>query len=176
MGASGYRSSQVFEILKRVVSKVVEKENLPRVRYGVVLFGQEAQTVVNLNDFTDKSKLLSIISQMSQPQAGPNYEKGILKALGMFTEQGKPNAERTIMLLTNSRTNASPIEMAAIKNQLLTTRSRLIVVDVDNVGENVRSVAPNDEDIVRVSSSDNPDGITKDITNVIVKGEIPVTK
>jgi hypothetical protein len=62
--------------------------------------------------------------------------------------------------------------MAAIKNQLSRTRTRLIVVDIDGVGENVRGVAPNDDDIVRVSSRDNPDQITTDVTVVFVKGKL----
>ena len=172
MGASGASSSQIFGVSRQVVNKVIDKESLPRVRYGVVLYGQDAYTVVNLDDLPDKSKLMGFISQITRPQAGRNYEKGILKALEIFAEQGKPNAERTIMLFTNSRSNASPTEMAAIKNQLSRTRTRLIVVDIDGVGENVRDVAPNDEDIVRVSSMDNPDQITTDVTVVFVKGKL----
>jgi secreted protein with Ig-like and vWFA domain len=171
VGASGASSTRIFEMCRQVMNKVIEGESLPRVRYGVVLYGQDAYTGVNLDDFSDKSKLIGFISQITQPQAGQNYEKGILKALEIFTEQGSPNAERAIILLTNSKSNASPTEMAAIKNQLSQTRTRLIVVNIDGVGENVRDVAPNDEDIVPVSSRDYPDRITKDVTNVIVKGK-----
>ena len=154
------------------MKKIIEEESLPRVRYGVVLYGQDAQTVVNLNEFPEKSTLIQFISQITPPQSGRNYENGILKALEMFTEQGNVKAERTIMLFTNSRSNASPAEMAAIKNQLSRTRTRLIVVDIDGDGEHVRGVAPNNEDIVRVSSRDNTGRITYDIINVAVRGKI----
>jgi uncharacterized protein YfkK (UPF0435 family) len=173
MGASGASSRQIFELSRQVVKKIIEEESLPRVRYGVVLYGQESHTVVNLDDFPERSSLIDYISQMNQPQAGRSYENGILKALEVFTEQGNPNAERTIMLFTNSRSNASPTEMAAIKDQLLRTRTRLIVVDIGGDGENVRGVAPNDQDIIRVSATDSSWHIVQVINNVVVKGKIP---
>ena len=174
IGASGFSRSQIFQKSQQVVNKVIESESLPRVRYGVVLYDQDAYTVVNLDDFQEKSRLMGFISQITQPRAGQNYEKGILKALEMFTEEGKPSARRTIMLFTNSRSPASQNELEAIRSQLSRTRTRLIVVDIDGRGGNVRDVAPNAEDIVRVASWDNPDVITADVTSVLVKGKILV--
>ena len=174
IGASGFSRSQIFQKSQQVVNKVIEGESLPRVRYGVVLYDQDAYTVVNLDDFQEKSRLMGFISQITEPQAGQNYEKGILKALEMFTEEGKPSARRTIMLFTNSRSPASQNELEAIRSQLSRTRTRLIVVDIDGRGGNVRDVAPNAEDIVRVASWDNPDVITVDVTSVLVKGKILV--
>lgn len=173
-GASGPSSSQVFEMSRQVINKIIDSDSLPRMRYGVVLYGQDAYTVVNLDDFSHRSKLMGFISQIARPQAGRNYEKGILKALEMFTEEGKPNAERTIVLFTNSKSAASPEEVEAIKNQLSKTRTRLIAVNVDGGDRDLRDVMPNDEDIVRVASRDNPDRITKDINSVVVEGEVLV--
>lgn len=171
MGASGFSRSQIFQKSQQVVNKIIDGESLPRVLYGVVLYDQDAYTVVNLDDFREKSRLMGFISQITQPQAGQNYEKGILKALEMFTEQGKPSAQRTVMLFTNSRSPANQNELEAIKSQLLRTRTRLIVVDIDGRGGNLRDVAPNPEDIVRVASRDNPDVVTVDVMSVVVKGK-----
>lgn len=161
----------MFDMSLQVVNNIIDRESLPRVRYGVVLFDEDAYVVVNLDEIPNKSKLMGFVSQLTRPKIGRNYEKGILKASEMFIEQGKPNAERTVMLLTDSRSNASPKEMENIKNQLLRARTRLIVVDIDGVGGNLMNVTPNDEDIVRVTSKDNPDQISEDVTNVFVKGK-----
>lgn len=176
MGSSGSSQSQIFEMSQQVVNKVIDGESLPRVRYGVVLYDQTAYTVVNLDDFRDKSRLMGFISQITPPQAGQNFEKGVLKALEMYTEQGKPTAQRTIMLFTNSPSTASQNELEGIKIQLSRTRTRLIVVDIDGRGGDARYVAPNPEDIVRVSSRDNPDRIATDVTSVVVKGKILVDR
>lgn len=155
---------------RQVVTKLMEMESLPRMRYGLVTYGENADTAVKLDDFVDKSKLIGFISQISQPQTGGNYEDGILKALQMFTEQGKPHAERTIMLFTNSRSGTDPSETAGIRDQLSESRTRLIIVDVDSVGDDIKRVAPSNDDIVPVSSGDDLNQITKDVTTVVVKG------
>ncbi|XP_046851485.1 collagen alpha-3(VI) chain-like [Xenia sp. Carnegie-2017] len=112
-GTSG--NSQVFERSRQVIKELINQESLPSLSYGVVVYGQKALSVIDLNFNWKKSKITDFISKMDEPRPGIKFKLGIQKALEMFIEQGNPNAHRLIVLFTHSPTDATSAELHAIK-------------------------------------------------------------
>lgn len=172
LGASGPDGKRVFQLSREITNKIIDLEKSSHTRYGVIVYNQDAFPAILFQYFPQTSELKQNISKISWPQAGRRYEKGVVKALEMFALHGDPVARRVIILFVNSGTTASREEMKAIKAQLMRTRTRLIVVAIGNDvnDDEIRAMIPNDQDIVRVRSLDNPTQVTKDVTPVIEKG------
>lgn len=137
----------------------------------MVVYGQKALSVIDLNFNWKKSKITDFISKMDEPRPGIKFELGIQKALEMFIEQGNPNAHRLIVLFTHSPTDATSAELHAIKNELLKANIRLVVVDTGSYRRQLLDVSPNNQDIYILSPTLNVNVATTKVSEIINKGE-----
>ena len=172
LGASGRDGSRAFEQSRAITNQLVDVEMPSPTHYGVVLYNQDAFPSAKFQDFPEKSQLKQHISRIAWPQGSSSYEKGVAKALEMFTLYGDPEAERLIVLFVNGKTAASEEEMKAIHDVLMRKRIQLVVVAIGNdvEGQKLRILAPNDKNIVRVGTTDGATQVSGKVSIIIVTG------
>ena len=113
-----------------------------------------------------------IIGSQPPTKEGRNYEDGVTEALKMFALRGNPGAQRTIVLFANGKSPGDLEVMESIRKELIKSKARLIIVafDDDVYDDKLKTIAPNDNDIVRVRSSDSVSITIIGVAKVIEKG------
>ncbi|KAI5611694.1 collagen alpha-6(VI) chain, partial [Silurus asotus] len=83
---SGSPENQNFQLMKKLMGAVVKNADVgeKRVRFGVIVYSDQYKSVINLNQYNSKEKVLEAISQIHAPGGRRNTAKALKSALPYF--------------------------------------------------------------------------------------------
>ncbi|KAI5108436.1 collagen alpha-6(VI) chain [Silurus meridionalis] len=83
---SGSPENQNFQLMKKLIGAVVKKADVgeKRVRFGVIVYSDQSKSVINLNQYNSKEKVLEAISQIHAPGGRRNTAQALKSALSYF--------------------------------------------------------------------------------------------
>lgn len=128
IGSSGRDARSVFSQQKELMKSVIDKARHLNAAFGVVQYGSTGRRSISINPKFSREVLWQAIDNLQQMNAGTRPDEGLKKAIDMFSEEGRPNARRVIILSGNDRMATNDGELTRIAQSLVRENIEVFVV------------------------------------------------
>lgn len=168
-------AEQTYENMKNVMKHIVDTYGLASIRYGVLMFGNSANTYIPFSQtFPDKMALTILLNSFPPLRGGPDLRKALEEAKTLFDQAtARPDAKKVLAVILDNKSinNDSDIEEAA----KILEDDDIQVVPV-GVGSNVddeelETMTSNKQNIIKTDKEGDPSGVGEEIIQKIREGE-----
>lgn len=168
-------AEQTYENMKNVMKHIVDTYGLASIRYGVLMFGNSANTYIPFSQtFPDKMALTILLDSFPPLRGGPDLRKALEEAKTLFDQAtARPDAKKVLAVILDNKSinNDSDIEEAA----KILEDDDIQVVPV-GVGSNVddeelETMTSNKQNIIKTDKEGDPSGVGEEIIQKIREGE-----
>ena len=168
-------AEQTYENMKNVMKHIVETYGLVSIRYGVLMFGNSANTYIPFSQtFPDKIALTILLDSFPPLRGGPDLRKALEEAKTLFDQAtARPNAKKVLAVIIDNKSinNRSEIEEPA--KVLEDDDVQVVPVGVGpNVDEEeLETMTSNKQNIIKTDKNGDPSRVGEDIIQKIREGE-----
>ena len=141
MGSANPKARDTFNGEKQIVINLIKTPKDSIAKYGIVQFGEDAETKVPLGSDDDEEKLIESVKILSWKEEGKSLDKGLEKAAMEFEENGRPTARKVLIVFVDGKDNSDKEDLAEKTRSLKNKNVKIIpvvlgdVVDDDKVNE-----------------------------------------
>ena len=141
MGSANPKARDTFNDEKQIVVNLIKTPKDSIAKYGIVQFGEDAETKVPLGSDDDEEKLIESVKILSWKEEGKSLDKGLEKAAMEFEENGRPTARKVLIVFVDGKDNSDKEDLAEKTRPLKNKNVKIIpvvlgdVVDDDKVNE-----------------------------------------
>ena len=168
-------AEQTYENMKNVMKHVVDSYGLVSIRYGVLMFGNSANTYIPFSQtFPDKMALTTLLDSFAPLRGGPDLQKALKEAKTLFDQAtARPDAKKVLAVIIDNKSinNGSDIEEAA--KVLEDDDVQVVAVGVGpNVDEEeLETMTSNKQNIIKTDKDGDPSSVGEEIIQKIREGE-----
>lgn len=143
MGSAKPQAKDKFDEEKEIVINLIKTPKDANVKYGVVQFGEKAETKIPLGSEDDERKLEKFVQILQWQEEGKSLDKGIKKAAMEFEISGRPNARKVLVIFVDGNDDSSKEDLAQVTRPLKNNDVEIIPVLVGDVDEDkIKVVVP----------------------------------
>ena len=132
VGASGPQALRVFYYEKEIAKSIIDKEQPIRTRYGLITWGNQADTRISFDDFQDKTNLKQLVDFIRWSENAVALGDALAKAHELFRESSPLHSRKVLVVFVNARTGVSKAVLKAKSRKLLDSGVNVLVVSVGN--------------------------------------------
>ena len=175
ISATAANASNTFNLMKETINDVISSYGINKIRYSVVIFGEQARQVVGFDSsITDPAELEEYIRSQSPIRGSPAIDKALGKALESFKDSvTRPNARKVLVVITDNESGLEAGDIVAEVKPLEERKVRVIAVAVGDAADQqeLESVASDNRDVLTVPTSVEPNTLSKDIIVLVLTGK-----
>ena len=168
-------AEQAYENMKNVMKYIVNTYGLASIRYGVLMFGNSANTYIPFSQtFPDKMALTTLLDSFPPLRGGPDLRKALEEAKTLFDQATtRTDAKKVLAVIIDNKSinNGSVIEEAA--KVLEDDDIQIVPVGIgSNVDEEeLETMTSNKQNIIKTDKDGDPPGVGEEIIQKIREGE-----
>ena len=149
IGSAGRDALNVFSQQKELIKSVIDKARHLNAAFGVVQYDYSGRRSIGINPESSTQVLWEAVDDLQPVGPGTRPARGLVTAINMFKNEGRPNARRVIMLSGNDRMQASNSELSRISQSLSRENIEMFLVGYGSrVDERqVKVIVSNDENL-----------------------------
>ena len=175
LSASGVDATKNFEKMKSVINEIVDQYSIGRIRYGVVVYGDEARTRVGFQQvFANENDLKEYIARIGPASPGSNLDKGLYKGKELFeTDSIRPSARKVLVVFTDNRSTGDEFAVNRLSKELKDEGIKVIAVALasESVLTELKRIATDGDHAIPAQSSDESAELANDIMTLAFKGK-----
>ena len=168
MGAS---TSENFEKQKQTAQEVVQQDTNADVIYGVIQYGKSAQVQKSLQEKMNKRGFEQFIPSLIWNEVGEAFLEGLLKANATFTEYGRPNARRILLVFSDTPWNDS-MAVKDLGERMRNNGIKIVPISVGNQSDDQRLSELGGRKPLNVDENNEPEKTGKKVSEEIMKGAV----
>ena len=88
LGSSDNKPRPLFEIEKNITKAIIEQQSSPETKHGLIVFGEETEEVIPLENFKSEPELARMVEDLQWPSKAENLAPPLHKGSQIFKEQG----------------------------------------------------------------------------------------
>lgn len=88
LGSDGRKPTSLFEIQKNITKAIIEQQNFPETKHGLIVFGEEATELSPLEEFKNEPELIRMVEELKWPSKAESLVPPLVKSSQIFKEQG----------------------------------------------------------------------------------------
>ena len=118
-------ASEVFQLMADTIDSLLQKYDSSRIRYGLLVYGDDATVFVHLKNNTDADQIQELMATILPSVGGSALDKALETASEIFTEAGdRQDADRVLVIMTDKASGldedvvvgaTKPLEKMAVK-------------------------------------------------------------
>lgn len=136
IGASNPGGTRHILNEKRLIEEIVQRNSTPTTRYAIIQYENTATIRRSLNDYTNTESFIDILDKLYWRGDATNLESGLAKVKMLFEKEGKPNARKILVVISDGKLPVDVEDIARLKKPLEEQEVKIISVTVgDNVDE-----------------------------------------
>jgi hypothetical protein len=141
MGSANPKARDTFDDEKQLVINLIKTPKDTIAKYGIVQFGEDAETRIPLGSDDDEEKLIDFVKILFWKEEGKSLHKGLKKAAMEFEENGRPTARKVLIVFVDGNDDSDKEDLAKVTRTLKTSNVEIIpvllgdVVDKDKINE-----------------------------------------
>ena len=166
MGAS---TSENFEKEKQTAQEAVQQDTNANVIYGVIQYGKSAQVQKNLQEKMNKRGFEQFIPSLIWNEVGEAFLEGLLKANVTFTEHGRPNARRILLVFSDRPWNDS-MAVKDLGERMRKNGIKIVSISVGNQSDDKGLSELGGRKPLNVDENNEPKKTGKKVSEEIMKG------
>ena len=173
LSANALKDHENFQQMKDIIKAMIERYGTSRIKYAVITFGNVATTRISLNDAAslDDEALKDLVDSVRK-SSGALLDKALEQAKSLFEMQGRPDAKRILVVITDKKSGSSLNGLERQAKSLEDDDIKVIPVALgkeSDVPELVKTT-PNKENLIDVDEGDNPEMTCEVILRKALKG------
>lgn len=125
ISATSKDTDETFQLMTSAIDSLLQKYDSSNIRYGVLVYGDDATVVVHLKNQTDAAQIQENLTTILAPVGGTALDKALEAAAVMFAEAGdREDADRVLVIMTDESSGldedvvvgaTKPLEQMAVK-------------------------------------------------------------
>lgn len=125
IAATSKDTDETFQLMTSAIDSLLQKYDSSNIRYGVLVYGDDATVVVHLKNQTDAAQIQENLTTILAPVGGTALDKALEAAAVMFAEAGdREDADRVLVIMTDESSGldedvvvgaTKPLEQMAVK-------------------------------------------------------------
>lgn len=125
ISAASKDTDETFQLMTSAIDSLLQKYDSSNIRYGVLVYGDDATVVVYLKNQTDAAQIQENLTTILAPVGGTALDKALEAAAVMFAEAGdREDADRVLVIMTDESSGldedvvvgaTKPLEQMAVK-------------------------------------------------------------
>lgn len=125
ISAASKDTDETFQLMTSATDSLLQKYDSSNIRYGVLVYGDDATVVVHLKNQTDAAQIQENLTTILAPVGGTALDKALEAAAVMFAEAGdREDADRVLVIMTDESSGldedvvvgaTKPLEQMAVK-------------------------------------------------------------
>lgn len=166
-------SSENFRKMKDIIDWVINKYGVGAIQYGVVVFGNTPSVKVRFTQPVTEYQLKDILQNAAKNRAGSNLERALDEVQRLFDSSPRPDAKRVLVLVTDKSSDSSLEDVKTSAESLWQSRIKVIPVAFgpEAAPDEVKATTSDEDNLVDVPNTNNPDNVAKDIMEKVLKGQ-----
>lgn len=166
-------ADEVFQKTQDAVASITEKYGTNDIHYAVILFGSDAQAVVDFDSYATSEQLNEMFSNLRRLKGGPVLDEALKLAGQVFTSPGaRSDAHKVLVVITDKKTSSKLDDVILEANKLEDMGVTVIPLgigaetDRNELGE----LTPDVTDVITISKVLDPDDLGRKIMEKVLKG------
>ena len=163
-----------FEKMKDFIHSIVDQYSIGRVKYGLVVYGADAEGSFDFQREFPKDEDLHRSLELLRPvKGGSNLEEGLKKDQELFTANGtRPNAHKVLVVFTDSKSTGDSKRAEAIAKKLKDDNIKVIAVGLGGQSDlnELDDVATDRRHVIPAKRTDDTEQLTKDVMALAFEG------
>lgn len=163
-------ASEVFQLMTDTIDSLLEKYDSSRIRYGLLVYGDDATVVVHLKNNTDADQIQEQLKTIAPSVGGSSLDKALETATEMFTEAGdRQDADRVLVIMTDKNSGLDEDVVVGATKPLEQMAVKIIPVVVgDDVKPKEFEIVASKGNIITTKKDKDPDDLSEEIMERVI--------
>ena len=180
LSASASDANKNFAKMKSVINSIIDQYSISRLKYGVVVYGDDAKTVIDFKRvFPKEEDLKQYLSSVTPATGGSRLDKGLAQGEQLFVSGGaRPNARKVLVVFTDKKSTGSEQMAQAEAKKLRDQGIKVIAIALGSESDvaELKDVATDDRHVIRAKKTEDSDKLAVEVMELAFKGTVLVIK
>ena len=166
-------AGEVFQKTQEAVTSIVDKYGTNNIQYAVILFGSDAQAVIDFDSYATTEQLKELFTNLPRVSGGPALDAAFKLADQVFSSPGaRKDARKVLVMITDKKTSSRLDDVIPEANKLEDMAVAVIPVGIgtDADRKELEELTPDVSDVITISKVDDPDELGRKIMEKVLKG------
>ena len=180
LSASAADANKNFDKMKSVINSIVDQYSISRVRYGVVVYGDDAKTSIGFQQVFPKDEdLKRYLATVVPASGGSSLETGLKEGKEMFRSRGvRPNARKVLVVFTDKKSTGDEQMAKDAAQELKDQGIKVIAVALGSESDltELKDVATDGRHVIPAKKTDDSEELANEVMELAFKGTLPFYK
>ena len=170
LGSTGKEAVELFEREKNTTKSKIDQQSFPNTKYGLLVYGAEAKTMLPLDNTFDKTSVKSSVDRLTWSSEGIRLDRALTKAYEMFTDGSRPESRRQLIVFVTVL-NETITEQVKYEDDKLRDIGVAVIYVV--MGDNIDNISiPPSKKVIEDDGTKSPEKIAKEVSKNSDKSNI----
>ena len=180
LSASASDANKNFAKMKSVINSIIDQYSISRLKYGVVVYGDDAKTVTDFQRvFPKEEDLKQYLSSVTPATGGSSLDKGLAQGEQLFVSgRARPNARKVLVVFTDKKSTGSEQMAQAEAKKLRDQGIKVIAIALGSESDvaELKDVATDGRHVIRAKKTEDSDKLAVEVMELAFKGTVLVIK
>lgn len=167
----GSSTNENFAKQKQTVNETIEQETNSDIIYGVIQYGKTAAVQKSLQERMNRKAFQKFLPSLSWNEVGDALQDCLKLANVSFSEYGRPNARRVLLVFFDKPWNDSVV-VDDIAKKLKENGVKIVPVSVANRSDDKKLPELAGQKPLRLDEDNEPEKTGKKVSEEVMKGDV----
>ena len=170
ISSTSTNSDEIFQLMTDTIDSLLQKYDSSRIRYGLLVYGDDATVVVHLKNNTDADQIQEQLKTTVPSVGGSAFDKALEAATEMFTEAGdRQDADRVLVVMTDKSSGLDEDIVVGATKPLEQMAVKIIPVAVGNeVKPKEFEKVTTKGNIITTKKDEDPEDLSEEIMEIVI--------
>ncbi|XP_028394352.1 uncharacterized protein LOC114518524 isoform X7 [Dendronephthya gigantea] len=157
LGSIARNHVPLFEIEKNITRAIIQQQNSPQTRHGLIVFGKDPKEVSPLENFKSEPELVEKLMDLKWPSEAKSLAPPLNKGTQVFKEQGRPGSRRFLVIFITGQLDRTSDDLKKAARKIHDSGGKIVAYKLSDLprDEEFVRVIPQDQ-ILKVDAKDDP--------------------
>jgi len=174
LSASAVDAAKNFDKMKSVINSIVDQYSISRLRYGVVVYGDDAKISIGFQQvFSKDEDLKRYITKLVPASGGSSLDKGLEEGKELFRSRGtRPNARKVLVVFTDKKSAGDENMAMAVAKELKNQDIKVIAIGLGSESDltELKDIATDGGHVIPAKKTDDSEELANEVMALAFKG------
>ena len=170
ISATSKDTDETFQLMTSAIDSLLQEYDSSNIRYGVLVYGDDATLVVHLKNQTDAAQIQEHLTTILPPVGGTALDKALESAAVMFAQAGdREDADRVLVIMTDESSGLDDDVVVGAAKALEQMAVKIIPVVVgDDVTPKEFVIVTFKDNIITSEKNEDPEQLSVEIMERVI--------
>lgn len=163
-------TDETFQLMISAIDSLLQKYDSSKIRYGVLVYGDDSTVVVHLKNHTDADQIQEQLTTIVPSVGGTALDKALEAAALMFAQAGdREDADRVLVIMTDERSGLDEDVVVVATKPLERMAVKIVPVVVgDDVKAKEFEKVTSKDNIITTKKDEDPEDLSAEIMERVI--------